>query len=602
MIFTANSDFEKLWGITKKEYYSKQYLTIEALEDGTISFNIWYAAGTDVIKSISYSLDDGETWTKTENVDDKEKNLVIDVDVTAGDKILWKGDAIKTSCFDDNEGEDIGSFFSSNCQFNAYGNIMSLLYEDDFSDKNTLNNECTFYGLFYDYNASNKCLIVSAKNLILPATTLTEGCYCNMFNGCANLVQAPELPATTLTAYCYQYMFNGCTSLTTAPVLPATTLANVCYTGMFDACSSLNKITMLATDISASSCLSNWTDDVAETGTLVINSNYNDYRSKLNVPATWTILNEDGTPHIFPIDYSEEYLTFEALEEGDFDFNIPWELLDTLSDGSFSYSLDEGKTWITENTLEQRQDDFYIYLTLSAGTKIMFKGNVTNYAADISVGGGSYKIYNSNFHFYSNFKVYGNIMSLIYGDNFRGKTTFPNNSSYNFAVLFANNDEGVIDVSNLILPAKTLSQYCYQSMFYGTELTTAPKLPATTLANFCYFGMFTGCTSLIQAPVLPATTLASNCYNSMFKGCTSLTTAPELPATTLVNNCYAQMFEGCTNLNYIKAMFTSKPSASYTNMWVNRVAATGTFVKNSAATWNVTGTSGVPTGWTVETV
>lgn len=600
MIFTANSDFEKLWGISEREYYSKQYLTFEALEDGAISFNIWYAAGTDVIKSISYSLDDGETWTKTENVDDKEKNLVIDVDVTAGDKILWKGDAIKTSCFDDNEGEDIGSFFSSDCEFNAYGNIMSLLYEDDFEDKNTLNNEYTFYGLFYDYNASNECWIVSAENLILP-DVLTEGCYGSMFDGCTALTTAPALPATTLANYCYQYMFQNCTSLTTAPVLPATTLTYVCYNGMFQNCSSLNKITMLATDISASICLSNWTDGVAETGTLVINSNYNDYRSKLNVPYTWTILNEDGTPHIFPRDYSEEYLTFEALEEGGFDFNIPWELLDTLSDGSFSYSLDDGKTWITENTLEQRQDDFYINPPLSSGTKIMFKGNVTNYAADISVDGGSIKLYNSNFHFYSNFKVYGNIMSLIYGDNFRGKTTFPNNSSYNFAALFANNDEGVIDVSNLILPAKTLSYYCYQSMFYGTELTTAPELPATTLATSCYNSMFSGCTSLVNAPELPATTLKGSCYCGMFSHCTSLTTAPVLPAITLVNQCYAQMFEGCTNLNYIKAMFTSKPSTN-TNMWVKNVAATGTFVKNSAATWNVTGTSGVPTGWTVETV
>ena len=35
--------------------------------------------------------------------------------------------------------------------------------------------------------------------------------------------------------------------------------------------------------------------------------------------------------------------------------------------------------------------------------------------------------------------------------------------------------------------------------------------------------------------------------------------------------------------------------------WVNGVASSGTFVKNSAATWNVVGVSGVPEGWTVET-
>ena len=90
----------------------------------------------------------------------------------------------------------------------------------------------------------------------------------------------------------------------------------------------------------------------------------------------------------------------------------------------------------------------------------------------------------------------------------------------------------------------------------------------------------------------------------MFTGCTSLTTAPELPATELAdgaNGCYGGMFLGCTKLNYIKAMFTTTPSTLYTNQWVSGVAANGTFVKNSAATWNVTGVNGIPSGWTVET-
>ena len=48
-------------------------------------------------------------------------------------------------------------------------------------------------------------------------------------------------------------------------------------------------------------------------------------------------------------------------------------------------------------------------------------------------------------------------------------------------------------------------------------------------------------------------------------------------------------------------MFTTTPSSTYTQNWVSGVASTGTFVKNSAATWDVTGTSGIPSGWTVET-
>lgn len=61
------------------------------------------------------------------------------------------------------------------------------------------------------------------------------------------------------------------------------------------------------------------------------------------------------------------------------------------------------------------------------------------------------------------------------------------------------------------------------------------------------------------------------------------------------------MFYKCSNLNYIKAMFTTTPSDSYTYNWVQGVASTGTFVKNAAAAWSVTGDNGIPTGWTIQT-
>jgi hypothetical protein len=152
------------------------------------------------------------------------------------------------------------------------------------------------------------------------------------------------------------------------------------------------------------------------------------------------------------------------------------------------------------------------------------------------------------------------------------------------------------------LPATTLAEYCYESMFLNcSSLVTAPELPATTLAKYCYSYMFQCCTSLVSAPVLPAITLKPSCYSSMFMDCTSLVSAPELPATTLVDSCYSYMFEGCSKLNYIKALFTTKPSSIYTDWWVSGVSSTGTFVKNPDATWNVTGVNGIPSGWTVQT-
>ena len=152
-----------------------------------------------------------------------------------------------------------------------------------------------------------------------------------------------------------------------------------------------------------------------------------------------------------------------------------------------------------------------------------------------------------------------------------------------------------------ILPATRVNQGCYYSMFNGcTSLTTAPSiLPATTLADSCYNQMFSGCTSLTTGPELPATTLASTCYQNMFKGCTSLTTAPELPATTLAYNCYNQMFRDCSSLNYIKMLATDKSANGCLWNWVSGVSSTGTFVKYTNMTSLSTGTSGIPSGWTV---
>jgi hypothetical protein len=153
------------------------------------------------------------------------------------------------------------------------------------------------------------------------------------------------------------------------------------------------------------------------------------------------------------------------------------------------------------------------------------------------------------------------------------------------------------------LPATTLADYCYFAMFYGcTSMTMAPALPATTLADYCYGNMFYGCTNLTTASELPATTLANSCYASMFQDCTSLTTAPALPATTLVHRCYNFMFSGCTKLNSVTCLATDISAVECTNYWLNGVAKTGTFTKAESMEGWTTGSSGIPSGWTVKSI
>ena len=306
-----------------------------------------------------------------------------------------------------------------------------------------------------------------------------------------------------------------------------------------------------------------------------------------------------------PHDYSKDYLTFEALETGSFK-------LYRKSGSSSSTGYYDGITSIhySKNNGNWTSWSANTSVSVVSGDKIKVKAIASGWGGDNSSA--------ANIVPYCNFKVYGNIMSVIFGDDFIGKTSLASTTSYKSLNGFfwyygscgstSNSTYKTFtarlkDVENLVLPATTLQNGCYSRMFNScSSITTIPKMALTTsLKAQCYQEMFYGCTSLTTAPILPATTLASECYRYMFYGCTSLTTAPELPATTLANNCYQYMFQGCARLNYIKAMFTTTPSSSYTGSWVQGVAATGTFVKNSAATWTTTGVNGVPSGWTVQT-
>ena len=195
-------------------------------------------------------------------------------------------------------------------------------------------------------------------------------------------------------------------------------------------------------------------------------------------------------------------LTMECLSDG----TIKVDMSGTLSSG-MQYAVNGGeKTKITTTTTIEG---------LKTGDKVQFYGVGTSTTAygdspEVEISGGTATV-----------KVYGNIMSLLDETGFATKTDLPN------------------------------SDYVFYCLFYGNgKLTDASGLllPATTLANYCYISMFSGCTALTAAPALPATTLAASCYQSMFYGCTALTAAPALPAKTLAESCYVQMFNGCSKL------------------------------------------------------
>ena len=612
-------------------------LTMEALKDGKITIS------NPLKLIIKYSRNDGK-WISS-------SSETISISCSAGDRIgLFGNNAAYTTISDDS----LLRYTNIQCSapFYIYGNIMSLVDSEGYESATELMGSYTF-ALLFSYN--DQLVTHPEKPLVLPATTLTDGCYGAMFEGCSGLTSAPALPATTLASncyygmfegctgltsapalpartladYCYFCMFAGCTSLTSAPELPATTLVQYCYALMFSGCSSLNYIKMLATDISATDCMRDWVSGVAENGSFERNPESTWVKTgDSGIPIGWSVIN--GI--IIPDDYERPPLTLQAIEDGIITISNPQKL--TIIYGK------PGTMWSSSS-------DETITIPCAAGEKLYLRGDNAAYSL-------------SNISKYTNIQcsspcyIYGNIMSLVDRDGYESATELI--GSYTFACLFKGNKKivnhpemplllpattlasycyytmfggctgltvapalpattltdgcyarmftGCTGLSSTPeLPATTLASYCYQYMFEGcTGLTTAPALPATTLAKSCYFGMFYGCAGLSSAPELPATTLSSYCYQYMFEDCTGLTSAPALPATTLAESCYRMMFSGCSSLNYIKMLATDVSATNCMKDWVSGVAASGTFVKNKKATWDRSGVSGIPEGWAIESI
>lgn len=286
---------------------------------------------------------------------------------------------------------------------------------------------------------------------------------------------------------------------------------------------------------------------------------------KANVKSTvYTFMRHDvkfENANFYPInvtmkwDELENPLTFEARTAG---------ATVTLTKGnittlSFQYSKD-GINWseYTSGTA----------ITLNnIGEKVMFRGD--NKTLSTGLGTASSTVISGTGECY----VYGNVMSLLYGDRFAGETTFPEGSENTFARLFYGN------TTIFNHPSKTL------------------VLPAITMTNYCYGEMFLGCTNLTTAPELPAKTLAVGCYKSMFQGCTSLTTAPDLLAETGATSCYQSMFNGCSNLTSVRCYINPYNTTTYTSTWLSNVASSGTVYTKSGTSWKSITSSGIPSGW-----
>ena len=592
--------------------YSLDYLTFEILGNGTIG---WKNNGTGSDKTIQYSINDG-TWTSITAGSST-------INVSQGDIIRFKG-TNNAYAIDKSNFSGFGNIGTAT--FNVSGNIMSLIYGDNFANQTVLTATNTFQSLFDNSN------VVNAENLILPATTLKGHCYRAMFANCSLLRTAPALPATTMVDSCYRFMFQGCVLMTTAPDLPATRLITNCYYGMFSGASSLNYIRCLATNPS-STYTTSWTSGVASSGTFVkdINAQW-DTNTADGIPRGWTPVDEGtqvvdaptihcvnniltfncDTPNATiyyrfggsgqyliydnPVEiyedtlveayaskngsdstvtsqtciyvepeipgdsdseseegehnYAHDYLTLDILTGG----NLLWKANGSGATKTIQYSINDGEwTSVTSTTSG-------VTIPVSAGDSVRLKGTNNRYC---EADKNKYSGFDAGS---ATFNVSGNILSLIYGDNFIGQDTV---NAWAFTQFFKYSKP--VSAENLIL--------------------LAPSVP-----NSGYRAMFSKCSTLLVAPKeLPATTLGPNAYFYMFEDC-AITKAPVLPAASRSSACYQHMFENCNNLNYIKCLDTNPQTGYYTG-WTTNVSPIGTFVKADNVSWS-TGVNGIPTSWT----
>lgn len=231
--------------------WSKEYLTICLYNNDTGAILNFVSAGAEEYESmnVEYSFDK-VTWIPL-SFDSETSD---DIDTAGFHRHVYLRGVNPNGMFDVTADEPWRIYTENeDVVISVKGNILSLI---DYEHMDTIDSlpESAFLSLFHVFP------VYDAQNLILPPF-VSESCYANMFHGCTNLVNAPELPAIDLAQSCYGYMFMGC--------------------------SSLKYVKCLAVNNKNTAC-TNWMKDVSATGTFVKNPLATWAQGDSGIPAGWT--------------------------------------------------------------------------------------------------------------------------------------------------------------------------------------------------------------------------------------------------------------------------------------------------------------------------
>lgn len=308
-------------------------------------------------------------------------------------------------------------YAASNCFEAMFSNCTRLKYAPELIATD-LANSC-YYMMFAGCTSLNNAPY-------LPATTMYQNCYDSMFSGCTNLKYAMAiLPAKNLNAYCYNSMFSSCVNLRTAPVLPATSTPRDCYSYMFSGCSELSYVCCLADNLNPSypPTITNWLNDVADTGKLLVLSNAPQHLVD-SLPTGWQLvrLTEGDVSDINNIEVRHPGIGFNCRlsdsEEPNKYFYVATSGADSVNNGRGK--LDDDTTFNMLSTNPVLSDTEYDTCDLNTGN------------ANQEIWG--YKCFNSPVSFRNG--IYGECASLI--------TSNPNDEGLNVR-LDASLSHGIVD-------------------------------------------------------------------------------------------------------------------------------------------------------------
>lgn len=483
-------------------------------------------------------------------------------------------------------------------------------------------------------------------------TNTANRCCEYMFFGCTGLTSISDTIFSNnvnLTSECYWGMFQDCTNISSVTihkkVLPDS--ADSCFARLFSGCLKLSKIVYYCDKLGEDPNTEinhtyEWVQNVSSTG-VWYNANQQNFTrmSDSEIPNGWKITD------YYLVTNPEKYFSFTVTKGALTEENtgkkychidiiaVSTSITATNSDGNAAawtyyytggisgsgvqlylydgyfanmYYTTDDKIWKPVSVNTSSGDNFTINKSF-----VVYEGETVRIKCESKIITPDFfkkrpyvmklkYTYKQTDNPDWNVNISGNLSTLTYADEYyrTDKKSLIYYGLDNTDGAFANLFYNKVSFNNFVLDFDILQPYCYQTMFYGSEITNVMQMNAKTMAEGCCTNMYAN-TKVNQWPewlVSDNITLAEYCFTNMFGGCQNLQEVVINTTQKLPNGCFNNMFKGCSSLKRIEYGCSSLGTDTNYN-WVKDVANTGIWKNLTRDNYNTYGDSYIPTNWQI---